>query len=233
MPLLFQDQIEQRDLIQHPERLYLFGDNERRSGRGGQAGVCRGFANAVGVATKRAPECTDSAYWTDADYDRVIAIIDRDLARALDHVCSGGTVVCPASGLGTGLAELPSRAPRVFAYLRQRIINLKRLGQAAPGPGIPRIFNITTDHIPDTAYYCGRPARGRQGSPLRNDFVIGRHGTRDEVCDKFEAWLPTRPDLMALVATLEGRDLVCWCEPERCHCRTIRRLANPKLFRCD
>jgi len=225
MPLLFQNLIERRDLTQHPDRLYLFGDNEARTGRGGQAGACRGFTNAVGVATKRVPERTDSAYWTDADYDRVIAIIDRDLAPAFDHVRQGGTVVCPASGLGTGLAELPSRAPRVFAYLRERIILLKQLGQATPGPSLPRILNKKTDHIPATAYYCGRPG------PLGNPFIIGRDGTRDEVCDKFDVWLPTQPKLMALVATLEGRDLVCWCEPFRCHCRTIRRLANPKLFR--
>ena len=156
MPLLFQNLIERRDLTQHPDRLYLFGDNEARTGRGGQAGACRGFANAVGVATKRVPERTASAYWTDADYDRVIAIIDRDLAPVFDHVRQGGTVVCPASGLGTGLAELPSRAPRVFAYLRERIILLKQLGQATPGPSLPRILNKKTDHIPATAYYCGR-----------------------------------------------------------------------------
>ena len=137
MLLLFQALIEQRDLTQHPDRLYLFGDNEARTGRGGQAGACRGFANAVGVATKRVPERTASAYWTDADYDRVIAIIDRDLASVFDHVRQGGTVVCPASGLGTGLAELPSRAPRVFAYLRERITLLKQLGQATPGPSLP------------------------------------------------------------------------------------------------
>jgi hypothetical protein len=226
MPLIFQDRLTPGDLSSRPDWLFLFGDNERRLGRGGQAAVCRGHANAVGIATKRTPERSDDACWTDADYDRVIAIIDRNLAPAFDHVRQGGTVVCPAFGLGTGRAELPSRAPRVFAYLRERIILLKRFGQAAPGPSIPRILNKKTDRIPASAYYCGRPG------PLGNPFIIGRDGTPDEVCDKFERWLPTQPKLMALVATLEGRDLVCWCEPLRCHCRTIRRHANPKSFRC-
>jgi hypothetical protein len=82
---------------------------------------------AVGIATKRAPGRTDNASWEDADYDCIITIIDHDLAAAFVHVRNGGTVVCPAAGLRTGLAELPSRASRVFAYIRQSVIRLKRL----------------------------------------------------------------------------------------------------------
>jgi len=91
-------------------------------------------------------------------------------------------------------------------------------------PRLPRILNKRTDRIPPGAYYCGRPG------PLGNPFVIGRDGTRDDVVDKFDAWAPTQPKLMAIIATLEGRDLVCWCAPLRCHCEPIRRLANPRLF---
>jgi hypothetical protein len=79
-------------------------------------------------------------------------------------------------------------------------------------------------NLPPKAHYCGRP------SPLRNRSVIGRDGTRDEVCDKYEAWLPTQLHLMARVRVLVGDDLVCWCAPKRCHCDFILRLANPHLF---
>jgi len=91
-------------------------------------------------------------------------------------------------------------------------------------PRLPRILNKRTDRIPPGAYYCGRPG------PLGNPFVIGRDGTRDDVVDKFDAWVQTQPKLIAIIATLEGRDLVCWCAPLRCHCEPVRRLANPKLF---
>jgi hypothetical protein len=230
MPLIFQDQIVSDDLRAHPDRLFLFGDNELRRGRGGQAEVCRGHANAVGVATKRAPERSDLAYWTDADYDRITNIIDRDLAPAFVHIRRGGTVVCPTAGLGTGRAELPARAPRVFAYLRHAIIRLKRLGDPSAGePRIPRVLN--KHHIqgtlPPSARYCGRP------SPYRNRSIIGRDGTRDEVCDKYEAWLPKQTKLMTIIPSLALLDLVCWCAPKRCHCSTLVRLANPTLFRCD
>ena len=229
MPLIFMDRIEEHHLRNHPDWRFLFGDNELRQGRGGQAATCRGHANAIGIATKRAPERSERAFWSDADYDRLVAIIDADLAPAFDHVRQGGTVVCPSAGLGTGLSELPTRAPRVFAYLRQRIIALKKTGipdkpvAASPATRIPRVLNKKTDRIPPDAYYCGRP------SPLGNPFVIGRDGARDDVCDKFEAWLPTQQKLMTMLPGLAGRDLVCFCAPLRCHCDTALRLANPEL----
>ena len=230
MPLIFQDRIVSDDLHAHPDRLFLFGDNELRRGRGGQAAACRGHANSVGVATKRAPDREDSAYWTDADYERITAIIDHDLAPAFDHIRLGGTVVCPSAGLGTGRAELPSRAPRVFAYLRQSIIRLKRLGDTvASTRRIPRVLSKRDIRgpLPPNARCCGRP------SPLGNPFVIGRDGTRDEVCDKYEAWLPTQPKLMAMIPSLAGYDLVCFCAPSRCHCDFLLRLANPTSLCCD
>jgi len=128
MPLIFQRRITSADLSHHPERLYLFGDNEARRGLGGLARICRGHHNAIGVATKRSPARTPDAYWSDTQFARITAVIDADLEPAFAHIRLGGIVVCPTAGLGTGLAELPTRAPRVFAHLRQRIIELKRAG---------------------------------------------------------------------------------------------------------
>lgn len=127
--LIFQHRITPADLLVHPERRYLFGDNEQRRGRGGQASVMRGQPNAIGVATKRSPSNTSDAYWIDDEFNRVVPIIDADLAPAFEHIRAGGTVVCPSAGLGTGLAELQTRASRVFAVLRWRIVELKRLGE--------------------------------------------------------------------------------------------------------
>ena len=89
---------------------------------------------------------------------------------------------------------------------------------------VPRVLNKRTDLIPPNAIYCGRP------SPLGNPFIIGRDGTRDEVCDKYEAWLPSRPRLMAMIPSLADHDLICWCAPARCHCNFLLRLANPAFF---
>jgi len=109
VPLIFQDLITENDLIDHPDRLYLFDDNEIRRGRGGQAGVCRGHPNVVSVATKRSPDCTLHAYWNDVEFDCFIASIAHDLTPAMLHILKGGTAVCPTRGLGTGLSGAASK----------------------------------------------------------------------------------------------------------------------------
>ena len=85
----------------------------------------------------------------------------------------------------------------------------------------PRVLNKHIHGIPAGAVYIGR------GSPWGNRFVIGRDGTRDEVCDKYDAWLDTQPALLARLPDLQGRNLVCFCAPRRCHGDTLRRRANP------
>ena len=209
MPLIFQDLITENDLIFHPDRLYLFGDNELRQGRGGQARVCRGHANASGVATKRSPERTSDAYWNDAEFDHFIASIAHDLTAAMLHILKGGTVVCPTAGRGTGRSELPVRAPHVFGYLRRHIVASKQLGTPPSESRVPRVLNKRDlrGPLPSTAIFCGRP------SPLGKCFVIGPDVTRDAACDQYEAWLPTQPHLMARVRVLTCYDPVCFCAP--------------------
>ncbi len=71
---------------------------------------------------------------------------------------------------------------------------------------------------------------GRQTNfPLHfgNPFTIGPDGDRDEVCDKHMQWLmeinyhwvePKRREwVRRKIYILEGKDLLCFCAPERCH----------------
>jgi hypothetical protein len=81
----------------------------------------------------------------------------------------------------------------------------------------PLVWNKRGVHPPN-AVYVGR------GSPWGNPFIIGEHGDRDEVCDRFEREvLPTLD-----VSALRGRDLVCWCAPKRCHADALLRAAGPQ-----
>lgn len=59
-----------------------------------------------------------------------------------------------------------------------------------------------------------------------NPFRIGRDGTREEVVAKYEAWLATRPDLLADLPSLRGKRLACWCAPLPCHGDVLARLAD-------
>ena len=127
MPLMYLTHVSRATLRAYPDTLFLFGDNEARVGFGGQARECRGEPNAIGVATKRLPSRSPTAYWSDDDYERCVACIDKDLDPAFKHAMKGGMIACPLSGLGTGLADLPNRAPRVFAYLKKRISELAEI----------------------------------------------------------------------------------------------------------
>jgi hypothetical protein len=61
---------------------------------------------------------------------------------------------------------------------------------------------------------------------MGNPFVIGRDGSRDEVIAKYRAWIVRQPALLAALHELRGKNLVCWCAPERCHAEVLIELAN-------
>jgi hypothetical protein len=130
MPVIFKELITREDLKAAPGSLFVFGDNEGRYGMGGQAGACRGEPNAVGVATKKRPSMSESSMWSDRDFDRCASIINQDLERVFIHVRQGGTVVFPSAGIGTGLSQLPSRAPRLMEHIRSRVRDLMRISKS-------------------------------------------------------------------------------------------------------
>ena len=86
--------------------------------------------------------------------------------------------------------------------------------------------------VPPGAVYIGRGDRwGRlPRSKWHNPFVIPRHGDRDEVIEKFRVYLLGNPELMAALPELRGKDLACWCAPDRCHGDVLLELANGQRF---
>jgi hypothetical protein len=128
MPIIRQKLIRRADLRAHRGRFYVFGDNAARSGLAGQAGEMRGEPNAIGVATKWYPSMSINAFFSDADFDRITTCMSYDLRPIRAALAAGRTVVIPADGLGTGLAQLPQRAPRINAWLVEQIAALEREG---------------------------------------------------------------------------------------------------------
>lgn len=125
MPVIFQERISRSDLVANPTVLYLFGDNDERTGYGGQAAEMRDEENAVGIRTKWQPTRSPSAFFNDRDYRDICEMIDADMEAVIEHLEEGGAVVIPLAGLGTGLSELPTRAPRINAYLQKKIEELQ------------------------------------------------------------------------------------------------------------
>lgn len=49
---------------------------------------------------------------------------------------------------------------------------------------------------------------------------------RGEAVLLYEEYLDSRPDLLADLPKLRGRDLICWCAPRACHADILLRRAN-------
>ena len=62
-----------------------------------------------------------------------------------------------------------------------------------------------------------------------NPFRLARHGSRIEVVERYrrDLWRRIRAGEVDLdeLATLDGRDLACWCAPLPCHAEVLARAA--------
>lgn len=111
------------------DKAFLFGDNVERRGLGGQAKEMRGEPNAIGIVTKWSPSASESAFFSDTHFVENCERISDDLSRL--YVARSrwesrfNTVVIPLDGIGTGLAQLDKRAPKTFAYLQKRLVELE------------------------------------------------------------------------------------------------------------
>jgi hypothetical protein len=124
MPVVRKIRFTRRDAEANPDTLFLFGDNLRKLGTAGQACV-RGRPNAIGVPTKRLPSMARDAFFSDADFDQVRPLIQVAFAQAERHLEAGKAVVIAADGIGTGLAQLPLRAPRIAGLIDNLIKGLE------------------------------------------------------------------------------------------------------------
>lgn len=93
---------------------------------------------------------------------------------------------------------------------------------------MPRVLNKKCDDCRN-AVYVGRPTKW--GNPFTHLLVANAKAqfqvaTREEAVRRYEEYLRSRPDLMAALHELRGRDLACWCAPSACHADVLLRLAN-------
>ena len=119
MPVEVENNYYTPELLQaNQDKIYVFGDNNQRQGKKGQAAI-RDEINARGISTKLRPSADEDAFMTDKDLVDNKAVIDSDIAKIK---ATGKTVVFPKDGLGTGLAALKTKAPQTYAYLKKRLL---------------------------------------------------------------------------------------------------------------
>lgn len=107
----------------NPDWYFVFGDNARRVGKGGQAAI-RDYPNTLGIRTKWAPSTSRGSYFTDDDFVAATNMIAMDFTAIHSCLIMGKTVVFPLAGIGTGRAELATRAPKIYEYLNQTLAEL-------------------------------------------------------------------------------------------------------------
>lgn len=124
MGVIYASHISRPYLQANPEFRFVFGDNMARCGLGGQARSMRGEPNAIGLVTKWLPSRSPDAYFTDDLFDAQCGGIDHGIDKIEDALKQGRMIIMPAFGVGTGLSELPTRAPRTWSYLNQKLASL-------------------------------------------------------------------------------------------------------------
>lgn len=98
------------------ETVYVFGDNLSRTGYGGQASAARDEPNAFGIATKWNP----GQFLSDDDFAMMLhAELLPRFSLLSTHLLSGGDIVWPKNGIGTGLSALMEHAPSIWMRLEQ------------------------------------------------------------------------------------------------------------------
>lgn len=102
--IIYQHTILRSDLRVNPHVVYIFGDNMKRTGTGGQAKEMRGECNAVGIPTKWEP-------WSYFSDDEDLSIPKLAIENILHSLKNEEVIVFPSRGIGTGLASLASKAP--------------------------------------------------------------------------------------------------------------------------
>ena len=108
------------DCSNHPEDIYIFGDNLIGRGYGGQA-IIRNCHNTFGIPTKRLPSHSEDAYFSD-QFDEYEAVKERiEKLLALKFSKADITFVFPEDGLGTGLSKMNIKSPQLFKYMNEQL----------------------------------------------------------------------------------------------------------------
>lgn len=87
----------------------------------------RGEPNTIGVPTKWCPGVRERDYFKDSDlnYLGVLLALEESFQK-IEHILEAGFyVVFPQDGLGTGRAQLATRAPKILKLIQDKISKLE------------------------------------------------------------------------------------------------------------
>lgn len=122
MPIRKQKRYTRTEIQENRDIIYVYGDNFRMQGYGGQAHEARGEPNAFGIPTK----LTAGEYLNKENLERfgiptdaVVNIIYAKFQHLSALLQMGVDVVWPEDGIGTGLADLKRQCPPIYVAIEQ------------------------------------------------------------------------------------------------------------------
>jgi len=84
-----------------------------------------------------------------------------------------------------------------------------------------KVYNLTDQNAPDDCVYIGR------GSVYGNPYIIGVHGNRTEVINKYIEYIEANVVFKnRIISELKGKNLACFCKPKACHGDYLIKLCN-------
>lgn len=114
-----------RELIkQHPDKIFVFGDNLYRTGYGGQAGEARDEPNALGIITKFTPTNEKEAFFYESQLEVYKKLTANDFSLLKLYAKMDYDIVIPYDGIGTGLSKLNETAPSILSYIEEQFYSL-------------------------------------------------------------------------------------------------------------
>jgi hypothetical protein len=127
MPLLYMKRYTRAFIREHPDWLFVFGDNFARKGYGGQAAEARDEPNAIGVPTKRYPTTEDAAFLGNEDFEIWEQKSRLDRQQIEIALREGKIVVWPLDGIGSGRAKLAEKAPDIAKAIEEWLNRLETI----------------------------------------------------------------------------------------------------------
>lgn len=101
------------------DKIYVFGDNDLRIGKGGQA-IIRDLDNSMGIRTKKGPSKKSAAFYSDDNIESNREKIREDILNIkYQSLLKKKTIVLSNGGYGTGLSNLKEKAPQTFEFLNK------------------------------------------------------------------------------------------------------------------
>lgn len=93
---------------------------------------------------------------------------------------------------------------------------------------MPTVYNKRDTNVPAEAVYVGRPSKyGNPYSHQSGTQARFKVATRADAISLYRVYLKSSPELLAEAREeLRGKDLVCWCAPQKCHADVLLELAN-------